>query len=400
MASVLAGLAGAAWAGPVEAIHSFDEESGDGGYPASDLVMDAAGNLYGTTVEGGAIGSGTVFKLTPSGSGWTETVLYSFTSGPDGGQPYNGVTLDAEGNLYGTAVVGGSGGTCVEDGCGVVYKLTNSGGSWTQSVIYNFTGGEDGYGPGAGLTFDDAGNLYGMTPTGGAYGLGVIYQLRPGPSGTWRFRVLHAFTGGSDGATGSAGRMLLDGGSLYGAATVGGVFGKGVVFKLAPAPDGKWTLHTMYAFKGQPDAGLPYGALVRDAAGRLYGTTYYDGANGAGAVYELTPSPNGEWKERVIYSFKGGTDGSNPISHLVEDALGDFYGTTSEGGQPGCNCGTIFKLSAADGRWRESVAYAFKGKADGGYAYNGMVSDGAGTFYGSTVRGGAEDDGVVFRFTP
>jgi len=397
--AALGAFGGAAWAGPTEVIHYFSEDDGDGGYPASDLVMDAEGNVYGTTVLGGAVGSGTVFKLTPSGGGWTETVLYSFTGGADGGQPYNGVTLDAQGNLYGTAVVGGSGGSC-EDGCGVVYKLTNDGGGWSQSVLYNFTGGDDGSGPGAGLTFDDAGNLYGMTPTGGAFGLGVIYQLKPGPNDTWSFKVVHAFTGGNDGATGSAGRMLLDGNSFYGAATVGGANGKGVVFKLSPARDGKWTLRPLYAFKGQPDGGLPYGALVRDAAGRLYGTTYYDGANGLGAVYQLTPGPNGDWKEKVIYSFKGGTDGSNPISHLVQAQSGDFYGTTSEGGSPGCNCGTIFKLSATDGRWTETVAYSFRGMADGGYAYNGMVTDGAGTFYGTTVRGGIDDDGVVFRFIP
>ncbi len=162
--------------GTVEVIHSFGGRS-DGEYPSTDLVIDKDGNLYGMTVLGGDIGAGAVFRLSPSKDGWTETVLYSFTSGADGGQPYGGVTLDDEGNLYGTAVVGGTGGTCVEEGCGVVWMLTGSGGTWTQSVIHNFTGGDDGYGPGGPVVFDDLGNLYGMTPTGGAYGLGVVYQL-------------------------------------------------------------------------------------------------------------------------------------------------------------------------------------------------------------------------------
>src|SRR5581483_735870 len=148
----------------------------DGEYPDTDLTIDSSGNLYGTSVLGGTFGGGTVFQLTPSATGYTHTVLYSFTNGPDGGQPYKGVTLDAQGNLYGTTVIGGSGGTCAGEGCGVVYKLTKNGSAWTQSVIYNFTGHNDGYEPGSGLTFDAAGNLYGTTPVGGAKGAGVIYE--------------------------------------------------------------------------------------------------------------------------------------------------------------------------------------------------------------------------------
>jgi uncharacterized repeat protein (TIGR03803 family) len=395
--AALAALAPAAkTAGLAEVIHSFDDDAG--AYPATDLVVDGRGSIYGTTTEGGDFGSGTVFKLTPSDQGWSESVLYSFTSAADGGQPYNGVTLDSQGNLYGTAVAGGAGNAC-DGGCGVVYKLTNNGGEWTQNVIYSFTGGNDGYGPGAGLTFDANGNLYGMTPTGGEFGLGVIYQLSPGPNDTWQFRVIHAFTGGLDGATGSAGRMLLDGGNLYGAATVGGAHGKGIIFRLSPTPNGNWKLRTLYSFKGQPDGGLPYGALARDAAGNLYGTTYYDGAYGYGTVYQLSSS-GGEWTEKVLYSFRSGPGGSHPISHLNIDASGAMYGTTSEGGAPGCSCGTIFKLTPSDGRWRYSVQHAFRGAPDGAYAYNGMAAAPNGSYYGTTVIGGGDDDGVVYEFRP
>src|SRR5215471_212480 len=199
--ALVATLVGKGSAG-TKIIYSFGGDT-DGEYIDSDLVMDSAGNIYGTSVQGGDFGAGTVFELSRSGNGWIHTVLYSFTGGVDGGEPYKGVTLDAKGNLFGTAVTGGTGLGC-EGGCGVVYKLTKSGKSWVQSVIYSFNGGDDGSGPGSGVTFDKSDTLFGMTPTGGAYGLGVVYQLKPDPNGNWKFSVLHAFTGGTDGANGSA----------------------------------------------------------------------------------------------------------------------------------------------------------------------------------------------------
>jgi len=373
-------------------LHSF-AGGADGEYIDSDLVTDAAGNIYGSSVQGGTFGGGTVFEVTPAG---VHTVLYNFTGGADGGEPYKGVTFDAQGNLYGTAVTGG-GGSC-EGGCGVVYKLANSGGTWTQSVIHTFTGGNDGSGPGSGVTFDNHGNLYGTTPTGGAKGQGVIYQLKPGASG-WSLSVLHTFTGGNDGAGGSAGRLIFDAaGNIYGTATVGGANGDGTVFELSLV-EGRWQLKTLYAFKDQPDGALPYGGVVLDKSGNLYGTTYYAGANDVGTVYKLTRGAN-SWTETVLYSFKGGTDGSSPISTLVADSAGNLYGTTSDGGG-GCGCGVIFKMTPkANGGWVESVPYRFTGAPNPGFAYNGMVVDAFGNFYGTTVHGGATNDGTVYKFTP
>ena len=378
----------------VNVIYSFAGDE-DGEYADTDLETDSAGNIYGTTVLGGDFGSGTVFRLNPTTNGWVHTVLYSFTSGNDGGEPYKGVTLDREGNLYGTAVTGGSG-SC-EGGCGVVYKLTNSGGTWTQAVIHAFTGGDDGAGPGSRVTVDQSGNVYGMTPTGGTYGLGTVYKLQPN-GGTWDFQVIHTFTGGADGSSGSAGRMLLNHGRLYGAATTGGLDGAGVIFELTPTPVGEWDVRTLYSFRGQPDGSFPYGALLRAASGKFYGTTYYGGRTGIGAVYELAPRQTGEWRERVIYSFQNGTDGNSPISNLVQDAAGNLYGTTSEGGS---GSGTIFKLSpVGGGHWTESVVHAFEGPPDGSSSYNGMVVDPFGNFYGATVHGGNNDDGSIYQFTP
>jgi uncharacterized repeat protein (TIGR03803 family) len=394
--AVAALLVSATSASSTKVIYSF-AGGNDGEYLDTDLVMDSAGNLYGSTVQGGDFSSGTVFQLSPSGDGWTHTVLYSFTGGTDGAEPYKGVTLDTHGNIYGTAVAGG-GGSC-EGGCGVVFKLTNSGGTWAQTVIHQFTGGSDGSGPGSGLTFDQQGNIYGMTPTGGTYGLGVVYQMQPQTNGTWTLNVLNAFTGGDDGSTGSAGRLILDrAGNLYGVATFGGANGHGVAFEITHGQTG-WTLVPLYAFKDQPDGASPYGGLIFDKAGNLYGTTYYAGVHDVGTVYKLTHA-HGRWIETVLYSFKGGNDGSSPISTLVSDKAGNLYGTTSAGGTH-CDCGVIFKLSPnANGTWTETVPYPFPGTPGAGFSYNGMVADTAGNFYGPTTHGGTTNDGTIYKFTP
>jgi uncharacterized repeat protein (TIGR03803 family) len=385
-----------ATAATTQVIFSCEEDEGE--YADTDLETDIADNIYGTTVLGGEFGGGTVFQLSPTPNGWVHTVLYSFTGGADGGEPYKGVTLDSEGNLYGTAVTGGSG-SC-EGGCGVAYKLTKSGGSWTQTIIHAFTGGNDGSGPGARLTVDPSGNVYGMAPTGGAYGLGTIYKIHQEPNGAWTFKVIHAFTGGADGGSGSAGRMILRNGRLYGAATTGGTYGSGIVFEITPRGAGRWDFRTIYSFRGQPDGSFPYGALLFNSSGNIYGTTYYGGANNIGAVYELSPRPIGEWNENVLYSFQGGTDGNSPISNLVFGGAGnlDLYGTTSEGG---LGRGTIFKLSpVGGGQWTETVVHLFQGPPDGAFAYNGLVVGRLRSFYGATVHGGDDDDGCVYKFTP
>ncbi len=382
-------------ASTTEVIYSFAGDD-DGEYTDTDIARDAEGNLYGTSVLGGDFGGGTVWQLSPVGAGWVHSVLYSFTGGADGGEPYKGVTLDAAGNLYGTAVTGGSG-SC-EGGCGVTYKLTKSGTTWSQSVIHAFTGGDDGSGPGARVAVDGRGNVYGMTPTGGANGLGTIYALHPKSTGGWAMRVIHTFTGGSDGSSGSAGKLLLRGGRIYGAATTGGSNGSGIVFELTPTRIGEWSLKTIYSFQGAPDGVFPYGALLFDAEGNVYGTTYYGGANGLGTVYKLSPTVAGEWNETVLYSFRTGRDGNSSISNLVSDAAGNLYGTTSEGG---LGSGTIFAVTAGqNGTWTESIPHRFHDSPDGAFPYAGMVGDGAGTFFGATVHGGAAGEGAIYKFTP
>ena len=392
-------LATTAWAShsapasTAQLIYSFTGGAG-GEYTDTELVADSAGNLYGTSVQGGAYGSGTVFEVTSEGA---HTVLYSFTGGSDGGEPYKGVTLDAQGNLYGTAVTGG-GGSC-EGGCGVVFKLTNNGGTWTQTVIHTFQG-SDGSGPGSPVAIDPRGNIYGTTPTGGTAGLGVVYQLKPNSTGGWIFHVIHTFTGGLDGAGGSASRFLIDAaGNLFGVCTTGGANNFGNVYEISPL-QGKWKFSTLYSFKDQPDGALPYGGVVSDKAGNLYGTTYYAGTHDMGTVYKLAHG-HGAWTETVLYNFKGGSDGSSPISTLVADSSGNFYGTTSAGGATSCSCGVIFKMApGTSGKWIESVEFSFPGSPQLGTAYNGIVRDSAGNFYGATVSGGSTNNGAIYQFIP
>ena len=305
----------------------------DGGDPATALTFDAAGNGYGTTVNGGCFGFGTVFELKRTAGGqFQETVLYNFSGGGDGKNPYGGVIFDSKGNLYGTTVAGGIGGFCAGDGCGVVYELTNNGGNWSETVLYNFTGGNDGFGPGGGVVFDNAGNLYGTTPDGGQFSEGVVYELSLQGS-TWTQTVIHAFTGGNDGAVGSLGSLLLSGGNFYGVSELGGAHGAGTVFQLSPVAGGKWKFTSVYGFKGMPDAGFPYGGLITDGKNNFYGTTYYGGQNGVGTVFKLDRKR--KKRERNLQLCMKATDGGYPTSTLVFDAVGNMYGTTSMGGLAG-----------------------------------------------------------------
>ena len=263
-------------------LYSFKGTDGDGAYPDAGLVWDANGNLYGTTSEGGAYGGGTVFKLDQSGK---ETVLYSFGAAQgDGNLPLAGLVLDANGNLYGTTSEGGIGGCNYGGGCGTVFKVDKTG---NETVLYSFTGGTDGGFPVFGyLVRDAAGNLYGTTDSGGSSactnGCGVVFKVDESGNET----VLYSFSGtGGDGANPDAGLVWDAAGNLYGTTFAGGASGYGTVFML----DTTGTETVLHSFKVS-DGGNPYDGLVRDAKGNLYGTTSCCGRSGGqGTVFELTP---------------------------------------------------------------------------------------------------------------
>ncbi len=317
-------------------LHRF-AGSTDGHSPAAGLIFDASGNLYGTTVLGN------VFKLTPNSDGsWTEHTLYNFSNGDDGGAPRGGVIFDAAGNLYGTGSNFGA------NGFGVVFKLTpNSNGTWTESVLYPFTGGSDGHFPEASLIFDSTGNLYGTTAAGGDFGAcpsgcGVVFKLSPNSDGTWTESVIHSFNSG-DGNTPTAGLIFDSAGNLYGTTNAGGVVGFGVVFKLKPDSDGTWTERILHSFANHP-AAFPFASLIFDAAGNLYGTTVNSSPVDGGTVFKMTPNLNGSWAFSVLHLFHG-----NPALHqfggLVRDKSGNLYGTTADCGSGTGSQGVVYEVT-------------------------------------------------------
>lgn len=341
----------------------------DGGSPAATL-MDKAGVIYGTTQAGGTSGAGTVFSVAPDG---TESVLYSFTGGSDGGTPVGGLLKDSAGNLYSTTYFGGAG------GAGTVFKLAPGG---AETVLYSFTGGNDGGYPPAGLIKDKAGDFYGTTQGGGTGSAGTVFELAPNGTET----VLYSFTGGSDGNAPFAGVIRDRAGNLYGTTYGGGSTGNGTVFKLAP--DGTETV--LYSFTGGSDGGTPVAGLIMDRAGNLYGTTYVGGAGAEGTVFKLAP----DGSETVLYSFTGGIDGGQPVAGLDQRA-GHLYGTASAGGADGS--GVAFRITPFG---TETVLHSFAGGSDGATPYAGLIVDGAGNLYGTTIQGGSGANGIVFALSP
>ncbi len=324
-------------------LHVFLDDLVDGTTPQAGLIFDAAGNLYGTTVGGGPTGDGTVFELSPAGGGnWTEKVLWNFGNGADGAEPVAGLIFDAAGNLYGTTSLGGT------SNSGIVFELMpGAGGTWTEKVLHNFNY-NDGDEPAAGLIFDAAGNLYGTTYEGGL-DFGVVFELSPGAGGSWTEKVLYSFSGEpTDAASPQAGLIFDITGNLYGTTKFGGTSGAGAVFELSPAGGGTWTEKVLWSFGNGADGGSPVAGVIFDATGNLYGTTSAGGTfSDGGTLFKLSPAGDGgggTWTEQVLHNFGNGTDGSSPQAGLVLDGAGNLYGTTYNGGSYGG--GTVFRFNA------------------------------------------------------
>ena len=281
--------AGGGWKEKV--LYSFDNNGTDGTSPLSSLVFDGGGNLYSTCTTGGAYNSGTVFELTPkAGGGWKEKVLHTFTNdGKDGLSPYSGLVMDAAGNFYGTTSGGGT------HGAGTIFELApKAGGGWTEKVLHSFAiDGKDGYEPVAGLIIDANGSLYGTTEYGGSYlvGQGTAFKLTPKAGGGWTEKVLASFGSDSgDGINPRAGLVFDAAGNLYGTTYNGGAYSDGTVFKLTPKAGGRWKKTLLYTFdQSNGDGDNPGSSLILDAAGNLYGTTGYGGSNNRGTLFEITP---------------------------------------------------------------------------------------------------------------
>jgi hypothetical protein len=323
-----------------------------------------------------------VFLLTfasPLSAEWKEKVLYSFQGGTDGAYPAGGVVFDKQGNLYGATQQGGGTNCSPMAACGTVYQLVppaKKGDPWTENVLHVFQGKQhnDGEFPSGGVIADASGNIYGTSSYGG---------------------------------TGDCVLLGIKGGC-------------GTVFELSPpqTKGGQWTYTILYSFKGGKDGYLPFGDLVFDGKGNLYGATYFGGGKGTtcdpdyqycGTVFELSPPKikGGAWTEKVLHHFAGGTDGKNPNGGLLLDSTGAIYGTTPIGGNQDCNfghveigCGTVFKLSPTPQKgeaWTEKIIRRFTGGNDGAGPNGGLIFDAKGSLYGTAAGAGSRLNGVVFR---
>jgi uncharacterized repeat protein (TIGR03803 family) len=366
-------------------LYSFKNNSTDPEFPQAALVIDSAGNLYGTSSSGGSnhvecnLGCGTVFKVSKTG---VLRVLHDFVNAPDGENPQTSLFRDSKGNLYGSTEGGGSG------GCGTVFKITSAG---VESVLYSFLCGTDGFSPSS-VVLDPLGNIYGTAMTNDDHGL--VFEIDTSNN----FSVLYNFcskTSCADGELPEGGVVRDTEGNLYGTTNFGGTNLSGVVFKLTP--EGTETVLHDFAAK-QGDGLYPFYNLIQDGKGNLYGVTPQGGAhdpfdlNGRGGTLYKQPEAGGT--ETVLYSFCALTscrDGYSPTGPVVMDAAGNFYSTTL--GSSSSAGAVVWKLSGATGK--ESVLHSF-GKVE---INSGLVSDGAGNLYGTTFTGGAAKLGSVYKLT-
>jgi len=363
---IVAVLVTAAHAQTYTVLHSFAGAPYDGLLPEAGVIMDASGNLWGTTEGGGAQNFGTIFRLAPDGT----MKSYSFRGTPDGRYPESGLLL-YKGSLYGTTTEGG------DYNFGTVFKLDRIN---HLTVLHSFTGGDDGATPSAGLVRDAAGNMYGTAGGAGANGVGVIFKLDVNGI----FSVVYAFTGGTDGSYPNSTMALDTAGNLYGTTTKGGtshcaLSGCGTVFRLNPA--GNETV--LYRFLGKSDGAVPLGVIK--VANNLYGTTL----SGSGTIFELTPGRG----LATLYNFTDPREGTNPEAN-VSAGNHSLYGTTVTGGANDF-FGTVFQLDANGMK----TLHSFNG-SDGRVAYAPLLVDAAGNIYGTTSFGGDYDLGVVFKITP
>jgi uncharacterized repeat protein (TIGR03803 family) len=388
-------------------LYSF-QNGPDGAVPSTSLIADKRGDLFGTATNVGGVTScnvhcGSIFELSPpasKSSHWTFTILYSFKGGKDGGLPEGNVMFGPDGSLYGTANVGGR---YTKYGGGVVFRLTPSGAHWTEHVLHYFGRKGDGINPHGGLVADRKGNLYGTTADGGALycsgGCGVVYALSlPSNAET----VLYRFSGGEDGGTPLAALAIDGAGQLFGTTEFGGYFssycqgGCGTVFKLSPppVPSGAWKYGVIHAFSGgvPGDGALPLDPVLRDRAGNLYGTTFVSQGSGGGTAFELSQMRrNQPWAETVLYRFPGYRgDAANSRAGFISDGAGNLYATSQNGGS-GFK-GDAFKLippAVPGGAWTDAVLYTFLGDRHGAtYPATNLVFGAGGLLYGTTPYGG------------
>ncbi len=404
LAVAVAFVALPAWGGVrYKVLHNFGSGS-DGSGPFGPPVLDNDGNLYGVTGSGGTgqcsdYGCGTVFELSPNkNESWGESVLYNFTAGNDGAIPWSNLVFDGAGNLYGTLQgdngLGGSG----------VFQLSPGSSGWTNTVIY------DNY-AGPGLLMDSLGNLYGAMGSGEYKYYGAIGELSLGSNG-WTYTALYSFcsTFCPDGFSPPAPPIWDGKGNMFGTTTEGGIRypqcrattnGCGVIYEMTPNGDGTWTYHVLHRFAAfKNDGETPLSGLVMDKTGNFYGATWEGGRYDQGTVYKLAHI-GGRWKETILYDFPNCSFGCGVEGTLALDQKGNLYGTAAGGtGNCGYTCGVVFKLSPQkSGKWKYSVVYDFTPEGGGLQPFYGVVVDGKGHLFGVTSQFGKYGGGTAFEIT-
>lgn len=386
-------------------LHTFTNGA-DGGNPVAGMIIDAKGNFYGTTNQGGKSGScypefsgcGIVFELSPSKSGWKFKTLYTFQGNQDGQGPYGEVMFAPDGSLNGTTVNGGN--PNCPSGCGSVFNLKPARKTWTETVLYDFQGNTDAYYPTGSLAMDSSGKLYGTTYVGGTNGPGTIYQLTES-GGKWTEQIVWSFTSQADGANPYSGVVIGSGDTLFTTTSSGGINLSGTVDQLRKSGS-TWSEQTLYEFQDHDTTGVdPFAGLLLEPSGVLIGATEDGGAHNGGTVFSLTPSGGG-WNIAPVYSLRAKSCCNGPAANLIMDAAGNLYGTTQ--GDSGVNYGTVFKLTPKGDRWIIKVLHTFTGGSDGSTPRGALVLDSAGNIYGTTLLGGVQNSeggyGVVFEITP
>jgi len=388
-------------------LHTFSN-GGDGGSPQAMLARDSAGRLYGTTLTGGS-GFGTIFRMTQQNGSWFLSTLYEFAGNNgnnDGAGPYARVVFGSNGSLYGTTVSGGGGSGCGDlgyAGCGTVFNLQppvtvckSISCYWRETVLYRFATGPGGVYPFGGVAFDRAGNMYGTTELGGVgFDEGTVYELSPSGGG-WVGSVLDSFQGSSNSGGNPYDGLVLDSsGNLYGSLRTNGTLGngQGLLFELSNTGSG-WMENAIYELAGN-NGSQPFGGLIFDGSGNLYGTTSCGGSGGGGTVFELTPSGGG-YQFNLLYSFSGPCQGG-PADSLAMDSAGNLYGTAYRDGAN--DLGSVFKLTHSDGGWTYTDLHDFAGGSDGCEPNGGVVVDSQGNVYGTTTGCGTEF-GTVWKIAP
>ena len=387
LTSVVLGIPARLCAAPTyQVLHDFSSSAAGRG-PIGGVLPGPGGQLFGVTLEGGSAGNGLAYALIPpTGPGkWREIVLHNFSGGTDGAFPLTGFSMNAAGTLF--AGVDASGG-----GQGTLYSLTplnKRGTAFGEATLFGFDG-TDGDGPEGAPVVGSDGALYGVTLFGGSAGFGAIYKLTPPTAGQtgWTQTVLHNFKG-PDGKFPQAGLIQGPDGIFYGTTTDGGAHNDGIVFQLAPPAGAEktWRETVLHSFAGGSDGINPFDAGVTlDKSGALFGTTALGGTFQQGTAYRLTPPAKGStsWTESILRSFGNGSDGEEPLSKLAIGNDGTLYGTLSQGGTS-ADLGLIYSLTpAAGGAYTYQTLHAFKGGRDGGNPFGDLSVGTSGTIYGAT----------------